>query len=65
MVFVSGSEGMLSIVVSVRDFKFVIIEFEYSYFFGRLWDIDVLTFEGEIFFRRDYLLSFRRCLLCE
>lgn len=65
MVFVSGLEGMLSIVVLVCDFKFVIIEFEYSYFFGWLWDIDVLMFEGEIFFCCDYLLLFCCCLLCE
>ena len=32
---------------------------------GRLWDIDVLTPEGEILSRRDYSLPPRRCLLCE
>ena len=41
------------------------IELEHSHPLGRLWDIDVLTPEGEILSRRDYSLPPRRCLLCE
>lgn len=45
--------------------KLATIELEHSHPLGRLWDIDVLTPEGEILSRRDYSLPPRRCLLCE
>ena len=61
----SGPEGMLSIAAPARDLKLATIELEHSHPLGRLWDIDVLTPEGEILSRRDYSLPPRRCLLCE
>lgn len=65
LVSASGPEGMLSIAAPARDLKLAIIELEHSHPLGRLWDIDVLTPEGEILSRRDYSLPPRRCLLCE
>ncbi|MEA7571641.1 citrate lyase holo-[acyl-carrier protein] synthase, partial [Salmonella enterica subsp. enterica serovar Virginia] len=40
------------------------IALEQRYPLGRLWDIDVLTAEGEILSRRHFALPARRCLLC-
>ncbi|EOK6376438.1 citrate lyase holo-[acyl-carrier protein] synthase, partial [Escherichia coli] len=54
-----------SIAAPARDLKLATIELEHSHPLGRLWDIDVLTPEGEILSRRDYSLPPRRCLLCE
>lgn len=65
LVSASGPEGMLSIAAPARDLKLATIELEHSHPLGRLWDIDVLTPEGEILSRRDYSLPPRRCLLCE
>lgn len=65
LVSASGPEGMLSIAAPARDLKLATIELEHSHPLGRLWDIDVLTPEGEILSRRDYSLLPRRCLLCE
>ncbi|WP_395225429.1 citrate lyase holo-[acyl-carrier protein] synthase, partial [Escherichia coli] len=60
----SGREGLLSIAAPARDLNLATIELEHSYPLGRLWDIDVLTPEGEILSRGDYSLPARRCLLC-
>lgn len=60
----SGPEGMISIAAPARDLKLATIELEHSHPLGRLWDIDVLTPEGEILSRRDFSLPARRCLLC-
>lgn len=65
LVSASGPEGMLSIAAPARDLKLATIELEHSHPLGRLWDIDVLTPEGDILSRRDYSLPPRRCLLCE
>lgn len=65
LVSASGPEGMLSIAAPARDLKLATIELEHSHPLGRLWDIDILTPEGEILSRRDYSLPPRRCLLCE
>lgn len=65
LVSASGPEGMLSIAAPARDLKLATIELEHSHPLGRLWDIDVLTPEGEILSRRDYSLPPRSCLLCE
>ena len=56
LVSASGPEGMLSIAAPARDLKLATIELEHSHPLGRLWDIDVLTPEGEILSRRDYSL---------
>lgn len=48
LVSASGPEGMLSIAAPARDLKLATIELEHSHPLGRLWDIDVLTPEGEI-----------------
>ena len=65
LVSASGPEGMLSIAAPARDLKLATLELEHSHPLGRLWDIDVLTPEGDILSRRDYSLPPRRCLLCE
>lgn len=65
LVSASGPEGMLSIAAPARDLKLATIELEHNHPLGRLWDIDVLTPEGDILSRRDYSLPPRRCLLCE
>ena len=48
LVSASGPEGMLSIAAPARDLKLATIELEHSHPLGRLWDIDVLTPEGDI-----------------
>ncbi len=48
LVSASRLEGMLSIAAPARDLKLATIELEHSHPLGRLWDIDVLTPEGEI-----------------
>ena len=61
----SGPEGLLSIEAPAHDLKLATIELEHSHPLGRLWDLDVLTPEGEILSRRHFALPARRCLLCE
>ena len=61
----SGPEGLLAIAAPARDIKLATIALEQSHALGRLWDIDVLTPEGEILSRRHFALPARRCLLCE
>lgn len=65
LVSASGPEGLLSIEAPAHDLKLATIELEHSHPLGRLWDIDVLTPEGEILSRRHFALPARRCLLCE
>lgn len=64
LVSVSGPEGLLAIAAPAEDLKLAAIELEHSHPLGRLWDIDVLTPEGDILSRRHFALSARRCLLC-
>lgn len=54
----------MSIEAPAHDLKLATIELEHSHPLGRLWDIDVLTPEGEILSRRHFALPARRCLLC-
>ncbi len=54
LVSASGPEGMLSIAAPACDLKLATIELEHSHPLRRLWDIDVLTPEGDILSRRDY-----------
>lgn len=61
----SGPEGLLAIAAPAQDIKLATIGLEDSHVLGRLWDIDVLTPEGEILSRRHFALPARRCLLCE
>ena len=61
----SGPEGFLAIEAPARDLKLATIELEHQHPLGRLWDIDVLTPEGDILSRRHFSLPARRCLLCE
>lgn len=65
LVSASGPEGLLSIEAPANDLKLATIGLEHSHPLGRLWDIDVLTPEGEILSRRHFALPARRCLLCE
>ncbi|WP_045441019.1 citrate lyase holo-[acyl-carrier protein] synthase [Citrobacter sp. S-77] len=64
LVSASGPEGLLSIAAPANNLKLATIELEHSHPLGRLWDIDVLTPEGEILSRRHFALPARRCLLC-
>ncbi|MDU5729959.1 MAG: citrate lyase holo-[acyl-carrier protein] synthase [Citrobacter freundii] len=59
LVSASGPEGLLSIEAPAHDLKLATNPL------GRLWDIDVLTPEGEILSRHHFALPARRCLLCE
>jgi len=61
----SGPEGLLAIAAPAHDIKLAAIALEHTHALGRLWDIDVLTPEGEILSRRHFALPPRRCLLCE
>lgn len=61
----SGPEALLAIAACARDIKLAGIALEQTHVLGRLWDIDVLTPEGEILSRRHFALPARRCLLCE
>lgn len=60
----SGPEGLLAIEAPAQALKQATIALEQRYPLGRLWDIDVLTAEGEILSRRHFALPARRCLLC-
>ncbi|EAR9629123.1 2-(5'-triphosphoribosyl)-3'-dephospho CoA synthase, partial [Salmonella enterica] len=56
--------GLLAIDAPAQALKQATIALEQRYPLGRLWDIDVLTAEGEILSRRHFALPARRCLLC-
>ncbi|ECI0412648.1 citrate lyase holo-[acyl-carrier protein] synthase [Salmonella enterica subsp. salamae] len=60
----SGPEGLLAIDAPAQALKQATITLEQRYPLGRLWDIDVLTAEGEILSRRHFAIPARRCLLC-
>lgn len=60
----SRPEGLLAIDAPAQALKQATIALEQRYPLGRLWDIDVLTAEGEILSRRHFALPARRCLLC-
>lgn len=64
LVSASGPEGLLAIDAPAQALKQATIALEQRYPLGRLWDIDVLTAEGEILSRRHFALPARRCLLC-
>lgn len=60
-----GRKGSSPLRQPARGLKLATIELEHQHPLGRLWDIDVLTPEGDILSRRHFSLPARRCLLCE
>jgi holo-ACP synthase CitX len=60
-----GPEAFFALSVEARELKQETIRLEHQHALGRLWDIDVLTPEGDILSRRHFALPARRCLLCE
>ncbi|MBB1200195.1 citrate lyase holo-[acyl-carrier protein] synthase [Enterobacteriaceae bacterium 89] len=60
-----GPEAFFAIEAPAAELKQAAIRLEHQHPLGRLWDIDVLTPEGEILSRRHFALPVRRCLLCE
>lgn len=64
LVSASGPEGILAVEAPVHSLKHATIALEHTHPLGRLWDVDVLTPEGEILSRRHFALPARRCLLC-
>ncbi|HFZ8993755.1 TPA: citrate lyase holo-[acyl-carrier protein] synthase [Citrobacter freundii] len=64
LVSASGPEGILAVEAPAHALKRATITLEHTHPLGRLWDVDVLTPEGEILSRRHFALPARRCLLC-
>ncbi|HEY3984541.1 citrate lyase holo-[acyl-carrier protein] synthase [Cedecea sp.] len=62
---ITGPEGLLVIDAPASQVKQAAIELEQSHPLGRLWDIDVLTPQGNILSRKDFSLPPRGCLLCQ
>ncbi|WP_158784725.1 citrate lyase holo-[acyl-carrier protein] synthase [Pantoea sp. BAV 3049] len=60
----TGCEGFWLVDAKAEAVKAQTIVLESDEPLGRLWDIDVLTFEGEILSRRERGLPERQCLLC-
>ena len=61
----TGPEGLLAIDALPAKVKLAVIELEQSHPLGRLWDIDILTQQGQILSRRDFDLPPRSCLVCQ
>lgn len=61
----TGCEGYLALQADARAVKKAAIQLEIQQPIGRLWDIDVLTPQGQILSRRDLGLPERHCLLCD
>lgn len=61
----TGPEALLAINALPGAVKQATIELEQNHPLGRLWDIDILTPQGEILSRSDFALPARLCLLCE
>jgi holo-ACP synthase len=60
----TGAEGLLAVAAPAQALKQAAIALEETHPLGRLWDIDILTPEGEILSRSALALPARRCLLC-
>lgn len=60
----TGCEGYLALQADARRVKDAAIQLELQQPIGRLWDIDVLTPQGQILSRRELGLPERSCLLC-
>lgn len=61
----TGCEGYLALQANAYAVKKATIELEQQQSVGRLWDIDVLTPQGQILSRSDLGLPERPCLLCD
>lgn len=61
----TGCEGYLALQADARTVKEASIQLEIQQPVGRLWDIDVLTPQGQILSRRELGLPERNCLLCD
>ncbi|MEJ5072043.1 citrate lyase holo-[acyl-carrier protein] synthase [Enterobacter ludwigii] len=61
----TGAEGLLAVDAPAQALKQAAITLEQLHPLGRLWDIDVLTAQGEILSRTALALPARRCLLCD
>lgn len=60
----TGCEGYLAVEAGAEEVKAMAVQLESQSAAGRLWDIDVISAEGQIFSRRDQGEPDRRCLLC-
>lgn len=61
----TGAEGLLAVEAPAQALKQAAIALEQQHPLGRLWDIDVLTPQGEILSRTALALPARGCLLCD
>lgn len=61
----TGAEGLLAVDAPAQALKQTTITLEQMHPLGRLWDIDILTPQGEILSRSALSLPARRCLVCE
>lgn len=61
---VTGPEALMAINAPAHEVKQAAIMLEHTHLLGRLWDIDVLTPQGEILTRQRFALPPRHCLLC-
>lgn len=60
----TGPEALLAVNAPAQMVKRAAIALEQSHPLGRLWDIDVLTPQGEILSRQGFSLPPRACLIC-
>lgn len=61
---ITGPEALLAINAPAQAVKRAAIALEQTHPLGRLWDIDVLTPQGEILSRQRFSLPPRACLIC-
>lgn len=61
---ITGPEALWAVNAPAQVVKRAAIALEQTHLLGRLWDIDVLTPQGEILSRQQFSLPPRACLIC-
>lgn len=61
---ITGPEALWAVNAPAQTVKRAAITLEQTHLLGRLWDIDVLTPQGEILSRQQFSLPPRACLIC-
>lgn len=60
----TGCEALMAVNAAASAVKRATIALEQAHPLGRLWDIDVLTPQGQILTRQQFSLPPRACLIC-
>ena len=64
LALITGPEALWAVNAPAQTVKRAAIALEQTHLLGRLWDIDVLTPQGEILSRQQFSLPPRACLIC-